>query len=57
MNTLAIVKFSTQKCNNLTERGITLIMVLIFTVMLAIFFLGIDGLFRTAVNWLLTLAG
>ena len=39
------------------ETNVTAIMVLIFTVLLAIFFLGIDGLFRTAVNWLLTLAG
>jgi preprotein translocase subunit SecE len=39
------------------ETNVTAIMVLIFTVLLAIFFLGIDGLFRTAVNWLLSLAG
>ncbi len=36
INSLAKVKFSTQKCNNLTERGITLIMVLIFIVTLSL---------------------
>ena len=39
------------------ETLMTAIMVLIFTVILAVFFLGIDTLFGAAVNWLLTLAG
>jgi preprotein translocase subunit SecE len=32
-------------------------MALIMTTILAIFFLGVDGLFRFIVNWLLSFAG
>ena len=39
------------------ETFATAIMVLIMTALLAMFFLGIDGLFRFIVNWLLSLAG
>lgn len=38
------------------ETLMTSIMVLIFTVILAIFFLGIDTLFGLSVTWLLSLA-
>lgn len=38
------------------ETLVTSIMVLIMTTILAIFFLGIDGLFRFTVDWLLSLA-
>jgi preprotein translocase subunit SecE len=39
------------------ETFATSIMVLIMTALLSVFFLGIDGLFRTLVNWLLSFAG
>jgi preprotein translocase subunit SecE len=39
------------------ETFVTSIMVLIMTALLAVFFLGIDGLFRFIVNWLLSFAG
>jgi preprotein translocase subunit SecE len=39
------------------ETMVTAIMVLIMTTILAIFFLGVDGLFRFIVNWLLSFAG
>ena len=38
------------------ETMVTTIMVLIMTVILAVFFLGIDGLFGALVSWLLSLA-
>jgi preprotein translocase subunit SecE len=38
------------------ETLVTSIMVLIMTTILAVFFLGIDGLFRFIVDWLLSLA-
>ncbi len=38
------------------ETMVTAIMVLIMTTILAIFFLGVDGIFRFLVNWLLSLA-
>lgn len=38
------------------ETMVTAIMVLIMTTILAIFFLGVDGVFRFLVNWLLSLA-
>ena len=38
------------------ETLMTSIMVLIMTTILAVFFLGIDSLFSTLVNWLLSLA-
>ena len=39
------------------ETMVTAIMVLIMTALLAVFFLGVDAVFRTIVNWLLSLAG
>ncbi len=38
------------------ETLVTSIMVLIMTALLAVFFLGIDGIFRFTVDWLLSLA-
>lgn len=38
------------------ETMVTAVMVLIMTTILAIFFLGIDGLFGFIVNWLLSFA-
>ena len=39
------------------ETMVTAIMVLIMTAILAVFFLGVDGLFRFIFNWLLSFAG
>lgn len=38
------------------ETMVTTVMVLIMTTILAIFFLGVDGLFGFIVNWLLSFA-
>ena len=39
------------------ETMMTAIMVLIMTAILAVFFLGVDAVFHSIVNWLLSLAG
>jgi preprotein translocase subunit SecE len=39
-----------------SETNVTAVMVLIMTLILAVFFLGIDTLFGFIVNWLLSLA-